>query len=381
MSAKKTTVVENNTSVPKPSEKPTETPVTESAPAQPYNPLAEAPIEKEYAGGPAATTTAGQPPVSIPEHTYSRPPEEAEEVPHKELTKAEEQKKKQQQKPEPANPDMIGATSEEKEQGAVALAQVVLTTWEQLYAGLNTQFKISEKTVSRLQAKGEIDPQVRVPYKMGDATLAQVIIDYNNDAANLLVVEDEFKESVMPLLTSEFQKAGHGMSPRQQLGYLMVTKLVADGIKVYQFMGLKKDYLRFAREATGLSKRPTPPPPPAPAAPAEKTEVTESMPTDTVQDTVQDIPTYSDGSVPVRERTMTLQERALAKHLPKGVASANKSTQRKKTQGVGRPRGSGQSKIAAKKHLQNAKQRIEHDPVPTPKGKRGRPAGSKNKRK
>lgn len=353
-------------------------------PAEPsFNPLSEAVNEKSYSGG-AATTNPND---DIAAPSYKPPTEESVNAPGKIYTKQEEKEKKQQDS-KTANPDMQGMNDKEKEAGAAAMTDVILTTWEQLYAGANQLFKISEKTVNKMQQAGQIDVRVEVPYKMSVHPLSTVLRDYNNDADNLLVLEPEFKEEIHPLITEELAKAGHGMSSRQKLIYLISTKLMADGFKAYQFLSLKKDYLKFAREATaGFTKRPTTAPP---VEPTHEETASNNSEQEFVQMEINE-EKLREQEQEHTQAPMTLQEEALNRLAPHGGVNntanfgngrklARLNKEYKKEEKVSKQT----AKSTAKKHINAAKSgQVSNDPAPTAKriGKKGRPPGAKNKPK
>ncbi len=340
-----------------------------------FNPLSTPVNEKNYTGLDAGGNNAAQ--SIIPEHTFTPPPDEDVDVPGKQFT--EKEKKQQEQKAkQTANPDLQNASETEKTAGAAAMTDVILTTWEQLYKGANQFFKISEKEVNKLQHAGLIDTRVEVPYQMGWAKLSTVFQDYNKEAEDLLILEPEFKEEIHPLITEELAKAGHGMSNKQKLIYLVSTKLLADGFKSYQFINLKKDYLKFAREQMkgGAS--------PATHAANSNTETIVSNPVNQQSDNAEIINEEEQQEVQVGT---TLQEQVLAKHLPGGVHNAppgHRSKEVRKHIRKDIQKNSAPVKKSAKKHIEAAKQKVQHDPPPTAGGNKkgkGRPPGSKNKPK
>jgi hypothetical protein len=338
-----------------------------------FNPLEQPVNEKPYSG----TGANGQQQVSdIPEPTYQTAPEE-KFVPEKEISKTEQKQIDKAKQNKNGNPDLANASEAEKMEGAAALATVVLTTWEQAYAGLNQVFKISEKKINKLQQSGQIDVRVEVPYKMSVAPLSSVFRDYNNDAQNLLVLEPEFKEAVHPLMTEEFAKSGHGMSNKGQLIFLVATKLASDGMKAAQFISLKKDYLKFAREATVSSRRVAPR--------VQQIAVAETEPPTPNNETTGN-ETGEEANV---QQPMTIQQEALNRLGPPGgvnntanfgspetLSKLNK--EHAKDQRAEKKSAPKKSAIAAV-HIAHAK--TSSDPIPDGKKKgRGRPKGSPNKK-
>lgn len=366
----------------KPDAIPTGTPSNNTTPAAPdnatpvsteikqpttsFNPLQNSVNEKTYGGAGAAIESAND----IPEATYQAPPDEFNDIPEKQFTK---QEKANAKKPEEkaANPDMQFASEKEKTEGAAAMTDLLLHSWEKGYKALNQLFKISEKQVNKLQNAGTVDTRVEVPYKMGMHPLSSVFRDYNNDAENLLVLEPEFKEEVHPLITEELAKAGHGLSNRQKLLFLLSMKITGDAVKAVQFISMKKDYLKFAREQTIYARRGGS----VAAAPAVVEEpVVAPHQEDGLQQEYQ------------QEERETLQEMVLKRHVPNGVNNSpsfgKKNNLARINKEIRKEKPVKENKTAsAKQHIEKAKQKVDHDPAPTGKKKAGRPPGAKNKKK
>ena len=363
------TKVEKKEVAPDTSATPTSTDTNKVPTGKPiFNPLKDAVDEKSYAG--AGATPNVNPNIHIPEYVYQAPPEEVvNDIPVDNVSEAAAEKK-EKEKPKAANPDMQNASEKEKHDGAAAMTDILLNTWEQLYKAGNQMMKISERQVNKLQQAGQLDMRVSVPYKMGDAPMSTVFQDLNNDADNVLVLEKEFQEEIHPLITEELAKAGHGMSNKQKLIFLISTKVVSDGMKVSQFIALKKDYLKFAREQTILSRRGAKKP-----APIVEDEISDSV---------------SHEEVIIEEnRSTTLQEEALARLGPKGGVNntanfGNKNKLRGLDKEVKKNTGKSSVKKSAKSRIAEAKRSVAIDPDPAPTGKRkgpGRPKGAKNKSK
>lgn len=345
-------------------QQPSATPVTT------YNPLENQIENKAY-----VTDQPGgaQPNTVIPEHTYTAPPEEIY-IPEANKTKDQKdaEKREAEKEKEPANKDFKGASDDEKTRGAEQLADVIFTTMSQLYQGANNLIKISEKKLNKLQQSGEINTNVVVPYKTGYDKLSIVLKDYNNDASNLLTVEEEWKEQVRPPLVEELAKAGHGMSNKQFLIYMFATKLATDSYKAFQFLSLKSDYLKFAREQTILDRR-------------KRRNPSQGQPVVTEPIIEHEDEVIEDGEVVDN----TLQAQAIAKLAPAGVNNKLNLGNRDKLDSMEKAakRNNTDNKRIARETISSARrtvqQRASADPVPGTQVKRkpGRPPGSLNKPK
>lgn len=336
-----------------------------------YNPLDDSVIEKSYTSGPVS---GGQPlNVDIPEPSFTPPPHEAgETTPTPESFESEGSKKKESK---PAgNPDLDGASQNEKDAGAAAMASFIFSMWGKGYKAINELAKFSDKKIAKEQRAGRIDTSVLVPHQMGLQPLSRVLQDFNKDADELLVMEPEFVEEMHPLLTEELKKAGHGLSNRQQLILGILLKVGNDAQKVVSFLMLKRDYLRFAREETAMMRAGKGQPAQSPAPPP------------VAQPPIQAEENYEE---PVIEpQRMTLQEEAINKLAPAGVNNTASFGKRKTLSVI--EKGSKADRVDTKRkkttpdaRIKKAKEQVQSiGPVPTAEKKGpGRPKGAKNKPK
>jgi hypothetical protein len=348
-----------------------------------FNPLEQSVNEKSYSGG-AQQTGPG---ADIPEYQYQKPPDEVvADAPEKTFTTQEKKQQEQQaqaKKDQAGNPDLKGKSDQEKTQGAAAMADGIFKAWEWLYSAINKNLKISEKTINKLQADGLIDVRLEVPYKMGVAPLTTVFRDYNNDAADMLVVEEDFKKEAHPMLTEELAKGGHGLSNIQQLGVLVTIKLINDGAKFFAFKSVKTDYINFAKDVMKGKVAPIH------AEPAPVNTGSDEIPTG--EAVAQDNIVSNNTGQEDPDAGLTLQEKALKKHLPGGVNNSFNKGDKKKLNTLNRYHADElkNKKSAAKKnakaHVANAKAKVLADSdVPQSGGNKrgkGRPKGAKNKPK
>lgn len=406
------TIIENKVPPPAPAKTETTTTTTTTTTEQPkptpttYNPLEGAVDEKAYAGASASGNVANQNPVvDIPDHQFTPPPGEEEITPGKIVTAQEKKQKEEaqkQQKVATGNPDLANKSEGEKREGAAAMADVILTGWETAYKHLSKLLMISESTVNKLQNAGQIDVRLEVPYKMTVAPLTDVFRDYNNEAADLLVLEKEFKEELHPMMTEELAKAGHGLSNAQKMWGMIGVKLVNDTIKSYSFIQTKKEYLKFAKDVMkGYSGGPAPAAA-APQEPAKVVHMTSSPGQEQEQHNDNSGVEFVDENLVHEQPEGTLQDRVLNHFVPGGINTAppdglgakvnaklNRQPVKTRITKSAKPKAADKKAIvkkSAQSHVAAAKATVLSQGVPTAtngvrKGIKGRPPGAKNKKK
>jgi hypothetical protein len=355
-------------STPMPSE---ESSVDETAKA--YNPLGTAVDEKPYSL-PGNQFSQQQLATDLAEPTFLPPPMTDDEIPVKEGAKINKDKDAKDKKPEPKafNPDMNELNDSDKSKAAEQMAVYGVNLYEQIHVFGNEMLKIPEKKVNKLTMEGQIDLSVAVPYDMDQSiTLGEFLKEYNTQCSDVLTVDKDFKEAIIPPLTRILAKRGHGMSDEQTVLFMIAQHASVSAFKFISMKSQLKSVLEFAKEHTINQRkggmRPTmsvvPPVPQQQSAPDYEAPIVH-----------MDVPA----------QPMTLQEKALAAH---GV---NQSVD------PGLPVYGGQNKLTtmdniykaeqkeaaqkAKINLSNAKKRIKKsnaggsDAAPTGAKKRaGRP--------
>lgn len=168
------------------------------------------------------------------------------------------------------NPTMNELSDKDKQEGAAHLAKLMVDGYEQLHVFGNKALQISQKKLQALEAEGEIDLSVQVPFEYGKTIPAgELIQEVNEQNKDILTVSKEFKKEVTPLLTKILAKRGAGLTDEQKLTYLVVKDLAVKGIIIYQVRNTTNELINVIKDYTaaykgGGSTTPTPPPPPPP---------------------------------------------------------------------------------------------------------------------
>lgn len=215
-----------------------------------YNPLDEAVNVKSYSA--ASINTEGvdftQP---IPEPKFTPPP----------VMKKEEPKAQPKPPPPPVNPNMQELPKKEKKQAAQQMAKMILQGYEWVHEIGNKALQVSEKKLAKLQADGELNLNAMIDYDYGRRMPAgEFFREYNQQVSNILVVSDEFKEEVTPVLEQVLADRGVGMTPEQYLMYLFAKDLAAKGFIFFQQKAQLSFMIESIKQATTSQYAPTPPP-------------------------------------------------------------------------------------------------------------------------
>jgi hypothetical protein len=227
----------------------------QQAPPKPsYNPLNEAVNEKSYSTSGPGGLSQNDLLTDIPEPTFTPPPLDINDIPRKEGTTGSQQ---QQAKPkQPFNPALNELSESERNSSAAQMAAFVMTMYEKGHEFANHQLKIPEKKIQKMQMEGTVDLTVAVPYEIGKfVQLDEFINEYNAQASDVLIVEEEFKKSVMPPLTRVLAKRGHGMTDEQYLIFMFGQDIAVKGFKFAQMKAQTKSILNFAVEQTAAARQ------------------------------------------------------------------------------------------------------------------------------
>lgn len=233
-----------------------------------FNPLDEAVNEKSYTN--AAVNVSGiDLTAPIPEARFTPPPIEAKKPPVPQ----------QEKKPiEPVNNEFTTLSKKETRAAAEHAADMAINVYEWLHQLGNKALQVSERKLAKMQADGELNLHVMIEYDMGKVMPAgEFINEYNMQVSNMLVVSDEFKEEVRPLLIEVFTKRGIGLTVEQRLAFVVAKDV---GTKLFMFAQQKSivnqmlSHMRDATTAANAQAAPKPAPQPQPTPPPPVNDTT-----------------------------------------------------------------------------------------------------------
>jgi len=164
--------------------------------------------------------------------------------------------------PPPLNPAMNNLSDKDKQMGAEHLAKLIIDAYEGLNSAANSLCKFPAGKLRKLQASGEIDLSVEIPYDYGKTIPAgEFIKEFNEQNKDTLSVSKEFKKEVLPPLTRVLEKKGAGITDEQMVGYLFVKDIGVKAVLVGQMRSTMTDMINVIVEYTAAMKegRGTPP--------------------------------------------------------------------------------------------------------------------------
>jgi len=205
-----------------------------------FNPLDEPVNEKKYSqpnvnvGDIDMTTPIGEP-------NFTPPPFQ------KKKTNIKEEPKKH----EPLNSDLKGLSKKDVDMSAKAAAKMILQGYDWVHMLANKGLKVSEKKLTKLQAEGEINLNALIDYDYGKRMRAgEFFEEYNRQVEGVLVVSDEFKEEVTPVLERVLSKRGIGMTDEQMLMFMFGKDIAAKSLIFFQQRQVLKSMIESIKEAT-----------------------------------------------------------------------------------------------------------------------------------
>jgi hypothetical protein len=251
--------------------------------ARTYNPFIDVVNEKPYTQM-SVNVGTNQIGTNIPEPIFSPNTISSNENPYSMLNDDFGSSFGGAQKPNaPINPAMNNLPDADSKMGAEHMAKLIVDGYEQLHQFANKGLQIPERKLRKLEAEGEIDLSVEIPYDYGKSiTAGDFIKEFNEQNKDTLTVTKEFKKEVTPVLTRVLQKRGAGLTDEQYLAYLFGKDILVKGVIFNQIRGTSNDMINVIKEYTlalrenGVQPMPkqkveknTPPPPP-PEAPTPR---------------------------------------------------------------------------------------------------------------
>jgi hypothetical protein len=233
-----------------------EQPVQQQAEAVPqqtrsYNPFIDVVNEKPYTQM-NVNVGANQIGASIPEPVFSANTISSNENPYRMLNDDFGSSLGAAQKPNaPINPAMNNLPDSDTKLGAEHMAKLIVDGYEQLHLFANKGLQIPERKLRKLEAEGEIDLSVEIPYDYGKSiTAGDFIKEFNEQNKDTLTVTKEFKKEVTPVLTRVLQKRGAGVTDEQYLMYLFGKDILVKGVIFSQIKGTANDMIGVIKDYT-----------------------------------------------------------------------------------------------------------------------------------
>ncbi len=158
----------------------------------------------------------------------------------------------QQQASEPKfNSEFDSLPKEEQEEGAEQTAELAIYGYCQLKLLIPKAVGISEKSLKKLEKKGDIDLSIPVkqsPSNPRPTTILNIVEQFNESIKKPYETADQFKEAVKPLLVSIFKKKGVALSPEHLLGILVIQDVVGTAITTARCMADRRELINDLKE-------------------------------------------------------------------------------------------------------------------------------------
>jgi len=157
--------------------------------------------------------------------------------------------------PPPINPAMNNLSDKDKQMGAEHLARLIIDAYEGLNTAANTLCKFPAGRLRKLEASGDIDLSVEIPYDYGKTIPAgEFIKEFNDQNKDTLSVSKEFKKEVLPPLTRVLEKKGAGITDEQMVAYLFVKDIGVKAVLVGQMRSTMNDMINVIVEYTAATR-------------------------------------------------------------------------------------------------------------------------------
>lgn len=195
------------------------------------------------------------------------------------------------------NPAMNQLDDAEKRLASEQMVDAVLDTYDTVCTLGSAVGKIKEETVNELIASGQIDRNRRIPVdEYGNSvSVMEFIQGYNEQVAQAVAPDPNFRKKVRPPMIRVFSKRGWGMTDEQFLLFAFGKDISVKAITLFSMKKGVNDILKRLVEenAPNYSASTNPPPPPRPQAPppapAPAPVYPTTPPNDVITPTVEEI--------------------------------------------------------------------------------------------
>ena len=258
-----------------------------------FNPFDEPVIQREYTKPKVSydPATIG----SIPEPLYQQP--NLDELQEDDYDDDKPAKKEKPSKPKSGfgsddpfvNNDLQDYSKKDADESAGLMVDTFLEGYKVAHTFGQKYFSLSEEEIVKKAIKGEINPDMRIPISQTKTISVQEFIgEYNKQVTEVLVVDEEFIDSVRPVMIRVFSARGYGLSDEQFLMVAFGKDIVQKGAQLYTFKKSLTQSLKMMTEMYNAQVNPefnqantgaqgTPPPPP-PQSPSPKPKSPQANP-------------------------------------------------------------------------------------------------------
>jgi hypothetical protein len=186
------------------------------------------------------------------------------------------------------NPSLNDVGSQDKREAVNHMVKLCIDAYEGINKWASTLMQISPKRIRKLQAEGELDMSVQIPYEMGNTiSFGEFVQEFNEQNKDIFVVSKEFKKNITPPLTRILEKRGVGLTDEQYVGFeigkdAIVKTFLAIQVNstINDVINMGKEFTAMQRNGQGVAEQPKPKADKPRPKPQERPIYEESIPTD-----------------------------------------------------------------------------------------------------
>jgi hypothetical protein len=226
-----------------------------------FNPLADAPIKREYATPKIQEGIQGE----IVEPTFHQPTFNNNAKPVTPIVDGNGAPSSQPFKN--PNPALNEVDNAEKKVACEQMVDAALDLYETAWGLGGRLAQVSEEKLQSLINDGSINPKRRIPVEDSSVSIFEFFQNYNNQVVEASKVDSTFKKKVRPPLVRVFMKNGWGMTDEQFLGIAFAKDSLMRGISLFQMKKSINALINQLSEENSENKpvktpkkKPTPPP-------------------------------------------------------------------------------------------------------------------------
>ncbi len=245
----------------------------ESPSVEQFNPLADAPIKRDYSSPKIQEGIVGdiiEPTFHQPSFT-SAPPPTPNSAPNGTTMGASNGG---QGAPMSGNPALNQMDAADKKVACEQMVDAALDVYETLWSLGGRFAQVSEESLQRMVNEGTLDPKRQIPVQDTSVSIFEFFEDYNQQVVEASKVDTSFKKKVRPPMIRVFMKHGWGMTDEQFLGIAFAKDSIMRGVTLFQMkksinmlinqLAEEKSTNSNDAPSSRRASAPTPPPPPPP---------------------------------------------------------------------------------------------------------------------
>jgi hypothetical protein len=163
------------------------------------------------------------------------------------------------------NPAMNQLDNADKKLACEQMVDASLDLYETLW-GIGGRFaQVGESKLQELVNDGSLNPSRRIPVEDTSVSIFEFFQNYNEQVAEVSKVDKDFKKKVRPAMVRVFSKHGWGMTDEQFLGIAFAKDSIMRGISLFQMKkSINALINQLAEENKPITADDTPPPPSKP---------------------------------------------------------------------------------------------------------------------